>query len=293
MSKKEKMAKVLDSLTSVVGILEKCGGRGGKPGPCPDPRSRAGHGEREQHEHAKPPKKPASGDDSFSTKKLFKTNELNQPPARQPDKTKAGVYELAKKAQPSFEVGLNTGKGVDRAIGGKTIRPSSAEEFHSAINSKGNSVIIAPLKGEKRATEKVEAKYEGDYSRLHDVVRATVAVDSKSEIPRAISALREHMGKNGYSLVEVDNRMEKPLPTGYRDINTKWKSRDGFITEIQVNTKAMIRAKEGPGHKLYEEYRVLDEGIKKAGRQPTPEEHAKLTDLAAKQSDVYGKAWAS
>lgn len=149
-------------------------------------------------------------------------------------------------------------------------------------------MIIAPLKGEKRADEKVAQKYGGDYSRLHDVVRATIAVDSKDEIPRAVDALRKNMEKKGWKLAEVDNRMEKPLPSGYRDIATKWESPKGYVTEIQINTKSMIRAKEGPGHKMYEEYRRIMES---AGKSPSSDAVSRMKTLEADMEKLYAKAW--
>ncbi len=275
-SKRQKLVK---ALTTIIGIVEKCGGPGsGIPGPCPGQRSGSGKNQK-------------ISDDIFSSEKLFKKHEVEPKVLHQPSKTKEGVYELATKALPGFRFGLNTGKGVDKAIGGKTVAPTNAEEFTKAVEAKGNMVLLAPIKGEKRAVEKTTMKYGGDYSRLHDVVRATVALSSKKDIPLAISALRTHMGKNGYELVDADNRMANPLPSGYRDISTKWKSKEGFIVEIQVNTKAMIRAKEGQGHKLYEEYRIINEAVKKSGGPASPEQLNKMQALDKSMSDIYEKAW--
>jgi hypothetical protein len=232
------------------------------------------------------------GDDAFASSRLFTEDEIKGGDTSQPAETKEDIYKLARAARPDFVAILDTGEGVDKTIGANAAHVDTAEGFAEAIQTKGHTVIIGGLKSEKRATEKVEGKYEGDWSRLKDVVRATVAVDSKEDIPKAVGAIRSHMEAKGYELVEVDNRMEHPNAAGYRDINTVWRSPDGFCTELQINTKAMIRAKEiGEGHKMFERARHIAETPGREKRQATTEERAELDDLNARMRVLYGKAW--
>lgn len=246
-------------------------------------------------DHAAPEKEPHKvSDEDLSSDKIFKSHELALPEkTKQVKATKEDLYQQARDEKPSFDKGLNTGEGVDKAIGATVARPTNAEEFKKAIESDGPTVIIAGLKGEKRASEKVNGKYGGDWSRLTDVIRATVAVGSKSEIPGAVDAVRKEMADHGWHIAEKpDNRIENPTPGGYRDLNLLFRSSTGHLAEIQINTKAMIRAKEGDGHKLYEEYRVIDEAIKSGNREPTTEETDKLRTLSARMSSLYNDAWA-
>jgi hypothetical protein len=235
----------------------------------------------------------ASDESHFASEALFTEDELAGLDPVQPVDTKEELYELANEARPSFVASLNSGKGVDKDINGRAVHATSADDFEEAINSKGNVVIIGGLKGEKRATEKVEGKLGGDWSRLTDVVRATVAVDGKDDIPLAVEAIRNNMEKHGYECVEIDNRMEYPTKDGYRDINTSWRSPDGFVTELQINTKAMIRAKEGDGHRLYEEARTIRENITKTGRSPTADESSRIAALEIEMRQIYEEAWGS
>lgn len=246
-------------------------------------------------DHAAPEKEPRKvSDEDLSSDKLFKSHELALPSkSNQVKSTKEDLYQQAREEKPSFDVGLNTGQGVDKAIGANVARPTNAEEFKKAIDSEGPTVIIAGLKGEKRAEEKVNGKYGGDWSRLTDVIRATVAVSSKSEIPGAVDAVRKEMADHGWKIAEKpDNRITNPTPGGYRDLNLLFRSENGHLAEIQINTKAMIRAKEGDGHKLYEDYRRIDESIKSSNREPTAEEKDKLRTLSARMSSLYNDAWA-
>jgi hypothetical protein len=238
----------------------------------------------------------AASDAELSSDRLFQPEELTLPVKAPPQAkaTKEELYEQAKAEKPLFDKGLNTGQGVDKALGADVVRPTSDEEFRKAIETPGPTVIIGGLKGEKRATEKVENKYGGDWTKLTDVMRATVAVDNKADIKGAVDALRKEMADHGWTMAnKPDNRIENPTSAGYRDLNLLFKSSTGHVAEVQVNTKAMMRAKQGDGHKLYEEYRSLEEPIKFGGRQPTEAETARLNELSQKMSALYKTAWES
>ena len=78
-----------------------------------------------------------------------------------------------------------------------------------------------------------------------------------------------------YGPIELKNRFENPPDSGYRDIlaNVRVKEADGHIAEIQLTTKAMLQAKEGLGHKIYEVQRELDDIAKRTS-------NAEATELA-------------
>lgn len=268
--------KLIAICDQILNTIKNCGsGAAGSPGFQPGNTCARGGG----------------GGSQYATSKLF-PSDPGKPELHNTASSMKEHRAKGSKTQMPFEDSLNHGKGVDKAIGGKTIRPTSGAEFEAAIKSKGNAVIIAPLKGEKRATEKVRDKYGGDWTRLTDVVRATVAVDSMSDLSMATKATAEHMERNGFKLMSVDNRMAKPTDSGYRDINTNWKSKDGYIVELQINTKAMIRAKEGRGHKLYEVERKITEKHERAGTKPGKAEAEQIRILQREQRKLYGAAWA-
>lgn len=238
------------------------------------------------------------GDKStFETKTLFSKKEIESSKVKvaQPCAPNCGqdtLYTLAKTEFMLFDHSLNHGEGVDKAIGGKVIRPDSVDEFLGSLELPGSLIIIAPLKGEKRAAEKVNGKYGGDWSKLTDVIRATVAVDSKSELPNALEKTREEMAEKGFELVNADNRIATPLPSGYRDMNTLWRGPNGVIVELQFNTKEMIKAKETEGHPIYEKERVILEKAASEGRSLTIEEDREVKALDKKMRRIYDAAWA-
>jgi len=57
-------------------------------------------------------------------------------------------------------------------------------------NDGKNYLYIAPNKSESRAAEKVHKEYDGDWSKLKDMVRATIVVDdmkAMGTLPAALS----------------------------------------------------------------------------------------------------------
>ena len=150
-------------------------------------------------------------------------------------------------------------------------------------------MFIAPLKGEKRAKEKVEADYGGDWSQLRDVVRGTISVPTMAHVKQAIS----HLQSAGISLAQKPkNRFEKPTGEGYRDLMTFVKLPNGMLAELQIHVKAMTLAKE-KGHKDYEITRSLQGkyGEGEPSGKWADEDHTKFYDALKRQKDVYGEAW--
>ena len=124
-------------------------------------------------------------------------------------KTLDEAYALAAEAKP----------GLDAF--GKTL----AERF-------GCEFVAAPLKGRKRAEEKLSVKYRGDVSRLSDLARCRVVCDSLEQVDVVKKAIR----KQTAPLREID-RLDKPNEYGYRDVKFNFLAGNGFIVEMQIQLK--------------------------------------------------------
>jgi hypothetical protein len=145
----------------------------------------------------------------------------------------------------------------------------------------GGQVAKAPIKSEARALEKIATDYAGDASQIKDLARNTIIVGD-AEIAR-VAAKLESAGANVKNVTSASNEL------GYSGVNTTIKTKAGITAEIQVNTPAMIYAKEpeniarailgdtkyaeianktgipgGQGHTLYEQWRVLDSSTPEA-----------------------------
>lgn len=177
----------------------------------------------------------------------------------QPVKDKEELYAKGQEALAHLKSWLDEGKGVCDQLGYQTM----SKGMDGVDWSKpGGMLFIAPLKGEKRAAEKVASDYGGDWSQLRDVVRCSIAVDTMDDLKSTLDALK----KNGLELAQKPkDRFNKPLPVGYRDLMMIAKAPNGMCMEVQLHVKAMLAAKE-EGHHYYEIERTLDAKAKAAYR---------------------------
>lgn len=148
------------------------------------------------------------------------------------------------------------------------------------------TVARAPVKGLKRAVEKILNDYNGDPARIKDLARNTIIVpDGKQQ--EALATLRQLRPDIADSDVKIATPDRDPL--GYAGINVAITTRAGIRAEIQINSPAIIYGKESPdkaktllgptyeqlatapgapagglGHQLYEEWRSLPPSSAKA-----------------------------
>lgn len=209
-----------------------------------------------------------------------------QPVARQKVNTMEEVYKQADEAQEQMLNWLDRGQGVDKQLGLKHFDIASGNM--PDLNQEGPILITAPKKGKERAREKIEGEEGGDWSRLTDVVRASIGVDNYEDIPNVIETLR----KSGMKLAsKPTDRFAQPTPSGYRDIKLNVEYPNGHVGELQVHTKSMLRAKE-QAHKDYETVRSIDAKAALEKRSERTEEEQKLVEEAVqKMKQTYDQAW--
>jgi len=231
-------------------------------------------------EEPKAPAKP-KGLDFGDTSKLGK--DVTQP-VKDPDK----LFEEAAKAHDHQLDWLNRGKGLDKAIGGKVIRADKGDTID--FDKPGPIILIGPMKKQDRSKEKVEADFGGDWSRLGDIVRASVAVDSFDQVEEVLAQLK----KTGLKLArQPKDRFDTPTSAGYRDVMINVVYPNGHVGELQLHLKGVLKAKDA-GHKFYEEVRSIEGKAKKEGRDTLTEEELKvITEANDKMKALYDEAWAS
>ena len=113
---------------------------------------------------------------------------------------------------------------------------------------------------------KIATDYEGDCSRIKDLVRFTASFATcarmKQFLLRLLSSSRSSQpGGGGLEVLALKNKYLKPSALGYRDFNLTLRvelddSGRSHICELQVNLEEMLVAKELT-HGLYEEVRVM------------------------------------
>ena len=201
--------------------------------------------------------------------------------APQPFKDQAALYKASGEALDHLKTWLDRGKGVCSQMGFQTMTCSPED---ADMTKPGGMLFIAPLKGEKRAKEKVEADYGGDWSQLRDVVRCSVAVDTMDDIQDALKQLKA----SGMELAQQPkDRFNKPLPVGYRDLLMNVRFPNGTIGEVQIHLKSMLVAK-GEGHKPYEVMRSVDA---KPDADKSDTDRKAWQDAFDDSKRIYGEAW--
>lgn len=244
-----------------------------------------GEGAPDKSPHEQPADAAAGAKDAGA---LFAPGEVDKLPAKvnQPAKSWDELVEKGAEGLAQFQGML--GK-VQQAMGLKSGMKPEAVTPEQWENDDG-FLFVAPLKGAKRAAEKVEADYGGDWSQLRDIVRATISVPTMGHVKQAL----EHMKAAGIEIaMKPKNRFEKPTPEGYRDLMAFVKLPNGMVAELQIHTKAMTLAKE-KGHKDYEITRTLQGkyGEGAPSDKWDDADHTAFYDAVKRQKQVYDEAWA-
>lgn len=221
-------------------------------------------------------------------KPLFDSKEYAKLPdaISQPDKDPTKLYEHAKVAFTEQLNTLDNGKGLEKAIGATVIRNDKGEELD--LSKPGPVIVIGSIKSRERAEEKVMADYHGDWSRVGDIVRATVAVDSYAQLGQVAAQLQ----KQGIELArKPKDRFSNPTDSGYRDALLNVKYSNGHVGELQLHLKPMLAAKS-EGHKFYEKVRSIEASAKKEGRTKLTSSELKIVNEAtAKDKALNERAW--
>jgi len=130
------------------------------------------------------------------------------------------------------------------------------------------------VKGNERIVFKALTKYGGDCSKVHDLSRATVEVDSLDDVAAVVEAV---LASKDLVVIRCKNRFDPgydALPSGgYRDFQMLCLIRDATgawrYAELQVNLRRMVQIKQGldehgvakpggGGHGLFNQARLID-----------------------------------
>ena len=227
------------------------------------------------------------GSGPTSASAIFRPDEVAGLPreVRQPTSNRDDLEKQIPKAQEEQLDLLDRGKGVAADIGARVVRKDLGEPVD--LSKPGPVVVIAPPKGVARAEEKVKADYGGDWSKVGDLVRASVAVDSVKDVRAVIDRLK---ARGAVIARTPKDRMSQPTATGYRDLLLNVRYPSGHVGELQIHLKPMLQAKGGEGHKLYEAIRTIEAQSK--GRAMTPQEQGLVSAATTKSKALYDAAWA-
>ena len=115
-----------------------------------------------------------------------------------------------------------------------------------------------------RCKEKAVNEYDGDFSKLVDLVRCSIVVDMEDQLESVAGALLDTNAAS-YRVVRLKNRFKEPKFNGYRDalysiavrvseVGDVW-----HVCEVQLHLAAVLAHKE-QSHKYYEYFRGYFKG---------------------------------
>lgn len=221
----------------------------------------------------------------------FNHSEIGHLPtaARQNSHRKEDVLESTKVAQEEMLDWLDRGKGLDKKMGLRHY--SDPENLPGDIFDRPGPILLtAPRKSEKRSVEKVDVVLGGDWARLKDAVRASIAFDSEHDMWAGLQEMKKH----GLVLAQKPNdRFSTPSRSGYRDYQLMVKYPNGHVGELQIHLKSILKAKRD-GHKFYEKIREIEAKAHKEGRTVlTEDETERVDDYLRAQKALYESAYES
>ena len=176
-------------------------------------------------------------------------------------------------------------------------KAAANKEFFDSTNAEiakelGGEAAVVPLKGSTRAVEKVINEYDGDVSKLKDLLRTTISIKSLKDTNKAIDAIKAKYGEPVKLKNTLDPSADSVGGSGYRDVNMVFEVKGSYV-EVQVNMKSMLEVKHGEGHAVYEEVRTIIGKASGEKRPMTKTEVNQVAKLNARSKQLYSAAWES
>ena len=179
-------------------------------------------------------------------------------------------------------------KGLGQKLGIEEPQGGPDAMTPAMLGNDSRYMFMGPLKKQDKSTKKVLSDYGGDWGGLKDLVRATVAVKTVDDVHSLLAGLKEAGVK---MLQRPKDNMTAGTPDGYRDINLIMAAPNGMPVELQVQVKAITRAKS-EGHEFYNENIAIEQRNKgKALPDWSEKDRQEFANNRAQQNKIYGKAW--
>lgn len=173
-------------------------------------------------------------------------------------------------------------------------KPFFDKQINDIVSENGirqKPMLPDELKGVDRATAKIMGDYNGDATKIKDLTRATIVVDTPEQAHQVLTSALDKFG----NLTEMRNALHpdsQPVsPSGYRDMKMNMRVGD-HTAELQVNFPEMMAAKE-QAHGYYEQQEAVRRNAKNEGRHMNAVEAKEFQRLEDKQRAIYDAAWSS
>jgi hypothetical protein len=200
------------------------------------------------------------------------------------------MFAEAKDAQELMLDWLNRGQGLDKVLGLRRIdfNPADIDGFLVEFDKPGAVLVVPPMKSKERAEEKTETDYEGNWSRLVDIVRMTIAVERFEDLKKVVQALKR---SDMVLARRPEDGFMRQSVWGFRRLKVNMVMPNGHIGELQVHLKGIFRVCVRV-HELYRKAQDIAVQAKEAGRVwLTQEEASVVKQLTRFVFDQNEAAW--
>jgi len=199
---------------------------------------------------------------SFNPKDLKQLSSANQ----------KQLIEIYKKAAENKDYFDETNASIAKALGGEA--------------------AVVDIKSSERAVAKILNDYEGDPSKIKDLLRTTISINTLKDTQKSIDLIKAKYGEPLKLKNTLSNDVESIGGTGYRDVNMVFEVKGSYM-EVQVNMKPMLDVKYGKGHDIYEKIQKIERKAKKEKRDVSESEEVELSQLKSTSLKLYSDAWES
>lgn len=181
----------------------------------------------------------------------------------------------------------------DQAIQSQPELKSYGENFLRYLQDKhpgqfdGVHFEQAQLKEFHRVVEKVEADYAGDHTKIADIVRGRLLV----ETPGQISLIRDELTafRQSMSVEKLKDFYAEPLDTHFRTLNSQVRLPGGHVAEFRIDQHDMAIASHVT-HDLYEEKQKIERQAKLENRPLTNDEVERRNNILDAQRAEFDRA---
>lgn len=142
----------------------------------------------------------------------------------------------------------------------------------------------AELKDLERIRDKVTGDYDGDHTKVVDIVRGRLLVETPEQIQiirHEISDLQDSLG-----IVKVKDFYAEPLETHFRTLNTQVQLPNDHVAEFRIDQIDLAIAADN-SHHLYEERQAIDRSAKAENRFLTESEIIRRNELLEEQRAIF------
>lgn len=149
----------------------------------------------------------------------------------------------------------------------------------------------ADLKGSSRAVEKIIFDYDGDATKIKDLLRSTIIVNNFQQAGVALKEVRGQYRVLDSGFRNLLDPKVKALDGGYRDIKMNVEI-DGHIAEVQISIPEFMAVKD----KYHDMYKIRDGILRRItdeNRQPTRAEQSQIDKMNAEMGLAYDEALAA